>query len=633
MPYLRRRALFTLFALIVLAAPLTVLAQDDAIRVDGSRIVADIIAPVSEALESTISLEISGTSNGLARLCSGEIDIANAARPMTSGEIEACAANGVEWVEVPVGYDALAVIANPAISAAQCMTVNELATLFGPGATGVVTTLNQVNTRWGTAAVTAYAPAADSAAYSLLESILPGDGLRSDFNTPEDVAALISAVAEDETAVGFAPLSAMLGSDSAVNILGIDNLSGNGCVSPDQATLADGTYAAANGLYLYVSAAGLEREDVQALVNEVIGETGQAAVTDAGFVALPEDFSAAAATNVAEVVTGRQFSQPEPLYTVALDVTGSVAVESAAAAYRAINAVTSALSTTYTGVTTNVNGFGNVTAYQNLCNGVADAAAVTRPATAEEAALCEENGISLWEAPLGARALVMVVPEAAEFAACLTTDEVATLWRAEGGVAAANWNAINPDFPDLPITVFLPSNANNQTDFLLSTVSATLADTRRDALEQRNDALWRAAATANVEGSVTYMLLDEFQASDAAVRAVAVDASDGCVEPSTATILDGSYAVSQPVNLVFRQAALARPEVQALAWFITRSTTPALLEGADLVSVPAEELAAHQPELVEAFAAAETLAAETPAEEAAPEATPADAESTPEASN
>ncbi|MBN2470938.1 MAG: substrate-binding domain-containing protein [Anaerolineae bacterium] len=643
MPYFHRRAWLTILALLLLAAPLTALAQDDAIRIDGSRIVADIIAPVGEALEANLSLEISGTSSGLSRLCSGEVDIANAARAITADEIEACAANDIEWVEVLVGYDALAVISNPAITATQCMTVNELTTLFGPGATDAVTALNQVNPMWGAAAIQAYAPPADNPAFNLLDSILPGDGLRADFNTPADVNALIGAVAENADAIGFAPLSAALASDAEVSILGVDNLSGSGCVAPDLDTLADGSYPAANGLYLYVNAESLARENVQTLVSAVIGDEGQAAVDAGGFVRLSDTLAGAVSANVADVVTGRQFSQPEPLYTIPLDVSGTVTVEAASGAYAAINALTGQLSSTYTGLTANVSGLGNPSAYQALCSGAADAAAVTRPPTAEEAALCEASGASLWEAPLGARALVMVVPEAAEFAACLTTDQVTTLWKAEGGEAATNWNEIDTDFPDLPVTIFLPLSNRSQTGFLLSAASDSLHDTRRDALQERNDALWRAAATANVEGAVTYMTLAEYEASDAAVQLVAVDAGAGCVEPSVETILDGSYAISEPVTFAARLDALARPEVKALAWFAVRSSSPALFEGAGLVSVPADSFTAYQESLIAAFEAAEsapavtpvedTPAEEAPAEETPAEEAPAEEESTEEGSN
>ncbi|MBN2469744.1 MAG: substrate-binding domain-containing protein [Anaerolineae bacterium] len=600
MRFLRHKAWISLMVLLAVAAPVSVLAQDDAVRVDGSRIVADIVEPLAESLGQTIQLEISGTSSGIARLCSGEIDIANAARPITNDEIEACAANDVQWLEVPLGFDALAIVSNPAITGAQCMTLSQMSTLFGPSASETVTTLSQVNPAWGAGAMQTYAPQSSDTTFNLLDSLLPGDGLRTDFTTLETADALIAAVAENVEGIGFAPLSAALASDAAINILAVDGMTGAGCVAPDQASLEDGSYPAARGLYMYVNAAALEREPVQTLLAAAVGDAGQAVAADAGFVSLSSSLAQQAATNLTEGVTGRQFSQGEPLYTIPLDVAGTVTVQTAAAANHALETVTNAFTNAYGDVSVTTGGLGNAAAYRQLCSSEADLAAVTRAATAEEAALCEENGISLWQAELGQRALVMVVPEAADFAACLTADQTAQLWASEGGQTLTNWRELGEDFPDLPVTVFLPVNTTNQAGFLLSTVSDTLLAPRADALERRNDPLYRAAATANVEGAITYMTYAEYLTTDAAIMPVAVDAGEGCVVPSIETIRDGSYTIAEPVTLVVRTDALSRPEVQAAVWYAVQNG-PSALENASVLPADAGAFATYQEEAAAAF--------------------------------
>jgi ABC-type phosphate transport system substrate-binding protein len=326
MSFLRSRAWLSLLALALLLVPLTVLAQDDAIRIDGSRIVADMIAPVVETLEANVNLEISGSNNGLARLCNGEIDIATTTGAITRDQDATCAANDITWVEVPIGYDALAVVSNPAITTAQCMTLGELSALFGPAASGTVTSLSQVNAAWGATAIQVYAPAVDSTAVNLLDSLLPGDGLRTDFTTEADADTLLAAVAADAGGLGIAPLAATFDGSAELNTIALDDLGGNGCVEPGAETLADGSYPGARGMYLYVNAASLEREDVQTLLSAMVGDVGQTAVAGVGFVTLGEDLAASAVSNIAAGVTGRQFSQAEPLYAIPLDVKPTAAL-------------------------------------------------------------------------------------------------------------------------------------------------------------------------------------------------------------------------------------------------------------------------------------------------------------------
>jgi phosphate transport system substrate-binding protein len=402
MSFLRRRAWITLLALVVLLAPLTALAQDAAVRIDGSRIVADLVAPLSDAYAEEagvdISLEISGTNSGLARLCNGEIDIANAARPITSDEAALCADNDVEWVEVLMGYDALAVIANPTFARTECLPFSDLSALMGPSATETIINLQSISPIYDNIDFVLYAPASDTTTYNLLDELLPGDGLRSDLNTQESVDDLITLVADDVAGLGVAPLSAVLASDAAVNTIALDDLSGAGCIPASEETLTDGTYPGARGLFLYVNAASLENEAVTGLMDALLNADAQATVAEMGFSPLGDDVLSAMQTNVADSVTGRTVSEGEPLYSIPLDVEGTVLVDTAATAFGAAESVTNQFSGAYSTAAVNLTGFGNSATYRKLCAGESDLGFVTRAATGDELAACEDNGVALWEA-------------------------------------------------------------------------------------------------------------------------------------------------------------------------------------------------------------------------------------------
>ena len=213
MNFPRRQALFCLLALTILAAPLLVLAQQETILVRGSQLVSTVVGPLSDAYQgqsgAAVTVEITGTDTGLADLCSGEIDIAMAARPITRAEEAACAENDVQWVEVPLGSNALVVIANPAFTFVDCLTFPQLAALWGPSAANTTTIWDQINPDWGAMSFVPYAPPQGSAAYGLLDDLLPGDGLRADATIEGDPQTLVSRVTEDVAGVGLVPWNAV----------------------------------------------------------------------------------------------------------------------------------------------------------------------------------------------------------------------------------------------------------------------------------------------------------------------------------------------------------------------------------------------------------------------------------------
>src|SRR5690606_7947542 len=152
-----------------------------------------------------------------------------------------------------------------------------------------------------------------------------------------------------------------------------------------------------------------------------------------------------------------------------------------------------------------------------------------------------------------------------------------------------------------------------------------------------DDPVYRAAATANVEGALTYMNWKEYQALLASeqenVVPVAVDAGDGCVEPTQENIDNGTYPLAQPVRLILNRLALARTEVQALLWFMLSDEIYSMITNAGLVGIEFGDLPDLRFELQQTFTEVQNEAAAiTPesTEEVTPEATEA-VDATPEA--
>ena len=123
------------------------------IRVDGS----STVAPISEAVAEEFGrgnpnvrpvVGTSGTGGGFQKFCGGETDISNASRPIRPSEIDACRKAGIEYIELPVAYDGLAVVVNPKNTWAASMTVDELKRLWEPAAQGQIMRWSQIRTGW-----------------------------------------------------------------------------------------------------------------------------------------------------------------------------------------------------------------------------------------------------------------------------------------------------------------------------------------------------------------------------------------------------------------------------------------------------------------------------------------------------
>jgi phosphate transport system substrate-binding protein len=123
------------------------------IQLDGSSTVFPISEAVAEEFQKAtpgirVTVGISGTGGGFQKFCRGETDISDASRPIRPAEIETCAKAGIEYIELPIAYDGLAVVVNPKNTWATSVTVAELKTLWSPDAQGKVLKWNQVRSSW-----------------------------------------------------------------------------------------------------------------------------------------------------------------------------------------------------------------------------------------------------------------------------------------------------------------------------------------------------------------------------------------------------------------------------------------------------------------------------------------------------
>jgi phosphate transport system substrate-binding protein len=264
------------------------LSQNRIIQIDGS----STVFPISEAMAeefmaanrgSQVVVGVSGTGGGFRRFCAGETDISNASRPIRDSEKEACAAAGVEFIEIPVAFDALTVVVNPANTWAREMTVEQLKMLWEPAAQGTITRWNQIDPSWPNQPISLFGPGTDSGTFDYFtEEIMGKVGeSRADYTASEDDNILVVGVERDRYALGYFGMSYYLENRGRLRSVAIDGVE----ATPEN--VENGTYTPlSRPLFLYVSRDSLQRPEVRSFVQFYLSNAEEI-VPDVGYVPLP----------------------------------------------------------------------------------------------------------------------------------------------------------------------------------------------------------------------------------------------------------------------------------------------------------------------------------------------------------
>jgi phosphate transport system substrate-binding protein len=263
------------------------------ISIDGSSTVFPITEAVAEEFGKVqrnvkVTVGLSGTGGGFQKFCAGETAISDASRPITASEQTACAGKGIEYIELPVAYDALSVVVNSGNTFVSCITVAELKTMWQPAAQGTITKWNQVNPAWPDANLKLYGPGTDSGTFDYFTEHVNGKAKdsRGDFTASEDDNVLVQGVAGDRNSLGYFGLAYYLENQNKLKALQVNDKD-KGCVSPSAATVENGTYPLSRPLFIYVAKSQVDKPEVKAFVDFYVKNAAMLAA-DVGYVKFPD---------------------------------------------------------------------------------------------------------------------------------------------------------------------------------------------------------------------------------------------------------------------------------------------------------------------------------------------------------
>jgi phosphate transport system substrate-binding protein len=280
------------------------------VKIDGSSTVYPITEAVAEEFNAAapkvrVTVGVSGTGGGFKRFVAGEIDIADASRPIKKSENDMATKAKLDYIELPIAFDGLTIVVNPKNTWCTSLTVEQVKKIYS--ASGSAKTWKDVDPSWPATQIKVYSPGTDSGTFDYFKEVVVGkDGaIRSDMSVSEDDNVLVRGVTGDEGAIGFFGCAYYFENKDKVRAVAIDG--GKGAVMPTVESIEDGSYAPfSRPLFIYVSKASAAKPEVKAFVDFYLKNVGRLA-GEVGYVKLPDAVYAKVGANWTAGRTGSQF--------------------------------------------------------------------------------------------------------------------------------------------------------------------------------------------------------------------------------------------------------------------------------------------------------------------------------------
>ncbi|NGM69293.1 PstS family phosphate ABC transporter substrate-binding protein [Natronolimnobius sp. AArcel1] len=271
------------------------------IRIDGSNTLLPNSALVSELFmwdnnQVRISVSGSGTGAGFQQFCRDETDLQNASREISDDEQSQCAENDVDWLELDVVMDGIAIIKHPDNTWCDELTVDELNQLWGRGSD--IDTWADLDDDWPDEEISFYGRDAASGTYDYFTEQINGavGNIRDDYSGSPDTNNIVRGVRGNEHAIGFAGAGYYEENSDDLELIEVYN--GNEYVAPTDESIqaaedeegmddVEPYLPLSRPMYLYVRTPALERPAFREFVRFYLENTQETA-SDVGFYPVPD---------------------------------------------------------------------------------------------------------------------------------------------------------------------------------------------------------------------------------------------------------------------------------------------------------------------------------------------------------
>lgn len=284
------------------------------IYIDGSSSVYPLTEAVAEEFryhkpDIRVTVGISGTGGGFKKFLRGETDISNASRPISPSELKESRENGIEFIEIPVCYDGMAVVVNPSNDFVDDLTVSELQTMWGPDSQGEVTRWSQVRQGWPDTPLKLYGAGTSSGTFDFFTEAINGraKSSRGDYTASEDDNVLVQGISSDRNGLGYFGLAYYRENKDKLKLVGIRTEEDAPVVFPNDSTVSHGVYQPlSRPEFIYVNKKAMDKPYVREFLRFYLAHAGDLA-TEVGYVRLSDETYDRCLARVEQQITGSMF--------------------------------------------------------------------------------------------------------------------------------------------------------------------------------------------------------------------------------------------------------------------------------------------------------------------------------------
>lgn len=291
------------------------------------------------------------------------------------------------------------------------------------------------------------------------------------------------------------------------------------------------------------------------------------------------------------------------------DLSGSLNISGSSTVEPITSLVAEKFQSQNTGVQIAVDGPGTSDGFELFCNGETDISDASRPIAEEEVAACEANGITPIEIEVALDAL-SVVGNPANPVECLNTGDLYALFgpESEGFGSWSDADALagevggNGGLPEAQLTIVAPGEESGTYGSFIDLVGTDdLAEERGVPAELAGGlrADYQISADDNViidnaagtEGGLGFVGFAFAENAGDTVKEFQVDAGDGCVAPSSESVIDGTYPLGRSLFIYVSSTKLQEnPALGPFVDFYLSDEGLASVEEVQYISLPTDRI-------------------------------------------